>query len=65
MPVGGLNPIELAALQGHHKLLAYFFEDLGVKSMKDLKIAPLIDDMHFIVAAIFKRDKKTVKLILE
>jgi hypothetical protein len=65
VPLGGLNPIELAALQGHHKLLAYFFDDLGVRSMKDLKIAPLIDDMLFIVAPIFKRDKEIVRLILE
>jgi hypothetical protein len=60
-----LNPIELACVQGHHKLVSYFFDELGLKSLKDLKVESLIDDMHFIVAPIFKRDTETVKIILE
>jgi hypothetical protein len=52
-------------VQGHHKLVSYFFDELGLKSLKDLKVESLIDDMHFIVAPIFKRDTETVKIILE
>jgi hypothetical protein len=40
-------------------------EEIGVKSLKDLKVGSLIDEMQFIVAPIFKRDSETVKLILD
>jgi len=65
VPIGELNPIEMSAVFGHHKLLAYFMEEIGVKSLKDLKVGILIDEMQFIVAPIFKRDSETVKLILD
>jgi hypothetical protein len=46
-------------------LVSYLFDELGLTSLKDLKIESLIDDIHFIVAPLFKRDTETVKLILE
>ena len=46
-------------------MVSYFFDELGLTSLKDLKVESLIDDIHFIVAPIFKRDTETVKLILE
>ena len=65
VPLLGLNPIEIAAVQGYNKLLHYFFDEINLKSSKHLKVADLVDEMYFIVAPLFKRDTETFKLLMD
>jgi hypothetical protein len=64
----GLNPLELASVNGHPKLFSLFLSDYGLRSPKDFQIPSkggVVEVMQFVVAPILRRDKETMSLILD
>ena len=63
-----MNPLELACISGSHKLLSYFLEgDCKLGSRKDFQMTAgkLVEEMYFLVVPIIKKDRETLKILLD
>ena len=63
-----MNPLELACSRGHHEILEYFINDLGLRSIIEFNAEHetlSIEEMHFIYVPIVLKSGKVIEKLLD